>query len=270
MDLQRFFALRTGPVALPDGEPAELVIHDLGTLRVASGQLAIADTTALEDPVIVPIPEGKYSVKLTVAKVREGYDLAGKREAYMSLVLSEVETVSVAPAAVDPTTRAWRDEPTGGIAGIAGLSGVKVGEIPCVAMVDAETIATGMPGSPDTWYSAFIAPDSDPGWFGRMDTEEDGPKGALNTVLPTATDGENIAMVITRTEQLYPLLASYDAAGALTGIHVDLLVLGELTEILDAYDGQSESAAWVLEQEAARARPVEPPERKRKFFGLFG
>lgn len=49
-----------------------------------------------------------------------------------------------------------------------------------------------------------------------MDIEENGPKGALNTALPAEIDGENIAVVIMGSEQRYPLLAIYDAAGRTT------------------------------------------------------
>lgn len=271
MDLQRFFALAHGAVNLPDGEPAELDVQALGTLKVPSGRLAIADTTALNDSVVVPIPAGEYPVVLTTALVSEAYDLRKSREAYVSVVLSDAEAVSVAPAVVDPDTRFWRDEPAGGIANVKDLHGVKVGRIASVALTDPASIERGMPADSSTWYDEVIAAPNGGGWFGLMDTTEHGPRGTVNVELPNAADGENVVVVISRPDRLFPILETRDAAGALTGIHVDLLVIGELSEALNAFDGQDEYAAQVLEAEAeARATAAKPQKKKRGLFGLFG
>lgn len=272
MDLSKFFALRSGPVSLPDGEPAELEVIDLGVLRVPSGRLAICDVVWLEIPLIVPVPPGDYTVKFTRARVDENYDYAGRRYAYLSLVISDAPTVTVEGAVVEPGSI---DRASGSNGGISGRPGVVC--VPTtmynIAFTDAEAIFPGMPPSPETWYDSVI--DADGGWFRQMDLEGR-TRGAVNVELPRATAGENIVVMLGRRgDHPFPVLATRDAIGELTGIHVDLLVIGELSEWLQAFDRIDPWAAEkVAEDLAAEARAqgfVERRERPRGFWArLFG
>ncbi|MGP9614734.1 hypothetical protein ACT3SQ_14515 [Brachybacterium sp. AOP42-C2-15] len=90
-----------------------------------------------------------------------------------------------------------------------------------------------------------------------MDIEVDGPLGTLLAALPGASDGENIAMLIARAHRLFPVLETRDAQGRATGIHIDLLVLGELSERLGAFDRANEYAAELVAEDEAEARRLE-------------
>lgn len=82
-----------------------------------------------------------------------------------------------------------------------------------------------------------------------MDTEIDGPLGSLITPLPMASNGENIAMLIARPDRVFPVLETRDAQGEITGIHIDLLVIGQISEVLKAFDVQDDIAMEFAEFE---------------------
>lgn len=245
MELDRLFAGRTGSHPLPDGEPAEFVVHDLGQLRVPSGRLAIADTSNLGSPVVVPVPPGDYRVELTNANVDEFFDVRQTREAFVSLVLLEAAPAVVEPAVVEQATIQWRDEGAGGVAGIAGLHGVQMSQVSCLALSDAKALESAISGDPRSFYDTHLDP-PDGGWFNMMDAPEARPRGTVNTELPDAAAGENIVLVIAR-ELRYPIIATRDGEGRLAGVHVDMLVVGELSEALGAFEGQSKFAQYELE-----------------------
>ena len=268
MRLDGFFALKTGAVSLPDGEPATLEVHELGVLRVSSGRLAVCDTIWLEAPDVLPVPPGDYRAVATIARVAESYDLAERREAYLSLLISDRPTVSVHPAVFEAGSVDWREQPAGGLAGVPGLCGVTTSSLSSIAMVDAEAIEAGMPADADTWYDTIISPSGGPGWFSRMDTNIDGPLGSLLTELPEAKNGENIAILMARAERSFPVLETRDAEGRMTGIHIDLLVIGELSESLQAFDGQSKYAAEFA-AEAEEVRLQANREASSEGRGLF-
>lgn len=244
------YALRSGEVQLPDGQPATLEVHELGRLRVPSGRLGVCDPIWLQTPAVMSIPAGDHRVVATVARVPEHYDLAEQRSAYLSLVIADRPTASV-HAAVFEEGGATHQRPVEGVADLPGLHGVATSGMSSVAMVDAAAIGRGMPSDPGTWFETVISPTDTPGWFGRMDTELDGPRGALLTELPEAAAGENIAILIARSERVFPVLETRDVEGAITGIHIDLLTIGGLTESLAAFDGQCEHAAAFAEEAAA-------------------
>lgn len=253
MRLDGFFALRAGAVSLPDGEPATLQVHELGVLRVPSGRLAVCDTIWLEAPDVLPVPPGDYRAVATIARVAESYDPTERREAYLSLLISDQPTTSVHPAVFEEGSIDWREQPAGGLAGVPGLYGVTTSSLSSIAMVDAEAIETGMPADADTWYDTVISPTDGPGWFSRMDTGINGPVGSLLTELPEAENGENIAILIARTERSFPVLETRDAEGRMTGIHIDLLVIGEFSESLQTFEGRGKYAAdFAAEAEEAR------------------
>lgn len=251
------FALRSGPVKLPDGESAKLEVHQLGQLRVPSGRLGVCDPLRLEALGVLSIPPGDHRAVATIARVPEEYDVAERRTGYLSLVISDRPTASVHPAVFAEGGLVGSEQHGGGIAGMPGLRGVATSKLSTVAMVDAGAFRRGMPSDPDTWFDTVISPSDNSGWFNRMDTEDDGPLGALITELPGADNGENIAILMARPERLFPVLETRGADGGITGIHIDLLVIGELSESLDAFDGRCEFSAELAadlkaERQAAR------------------
>lgn len=276
MEMQQMYALRTGPVQLPDGEPAELIIEDLGVLHVRSGRLALAYTTLLEMPIVVPIAPGSYSVMRTTAAVDNTYEYSGRRDAYVSVVLSGEPAVSVEPAVIDESTRTAVEDAWIEVEGIDELYGVETLELGAITLTDASEIFRGMPVDPATWYDAVISRSDGTSWFELMDTEEQGPFASVNAELPRGFGGANAITFGARSNQLSPILATRDAEGKITGIHVDLLVLGELSERLGAFEGASQVAYDIaVEDELEELRKESTPENqkrpKRSFFGsLFG
>lgn len=270
MRIDGLFALRSGGVRLPDGQPATLEMHELGRLRVPSGRLGICDPIWLHAPGVLSIPPGDHRVVATIARVPESYDLKS-RPGYLSLVISDRPTTSVHPGVFEEGSFDSQEQAVSDTAGMPGLYGVATSSMSSVAMVDAEAIGSGMPRDPGTWFETVISPTDTPGWFGRMDTELDGPLGSLLTELPEAANGENIAILIARPERLFPVLETRDAQGAITGIHIDLLIIGELSESLNAFDGQNKYAAEFAEEPEAilrRKSEAGSPERRGPFARL--
>ncbi|MFC7850900.1 DUF4241 domain-containing protein, partial [Arthrobacter sp. NPDC057388] len=99
MDMADHYALRTGTAPLGGGRRGRLTVVDLGTLRVPSGKVGACDPFVnLDHPVIVNVPPGDYSVRVTVADVSPEQDGSHLREAYLSLVLSPAESTAVEAA----------------------------------------------------------------------------------------------------------------------------------------------------------------------------
>lgn len=244
------FALRSGEVLLPGGQPATLEVLEVGQLRVPSGKLAVCDAMWLQHPNVLPVPRGDHRVAATIARVPAHYDYSESRAVSLSMVFSDQPSVSVHPAVFERDSLDMSEQPVGGIAGVRDLFGVGTSRFPTVAMVDAEAILPGMPSDPERWYDDVINPENGSGWFHGMDNDIDGPHGAYIGALPEARDGENIALLLARAHRLFPVLETRDAQGAITGIHIDLLVIGELSEKLGAFDGQSEDAAALAAEDA--------------------
>lgn len=268
MRIDGLFSLRSGEVLLPDGQPATLEVTELGTLRVPSGRLAVCDALWLQFPNVVPIPPGDHPVAVTIARVPEHYEYRGCREVSLSLILSEEPTVSVHPAVFERDSLDLDEQPIGGIAGVSGLYGVGTSRFATVAMADAEASAHSVPSEADRWLEEVLRPEGGEGWYSRMDIEVDGPLGTLLAALPGASDGENIAMLIARAHRLFPVLETRDAQGRATGIHIDLLVLGELSERLGAFDRANEYAAELVAEDEAEARRLEVPAEPATGRGL--
>ncbi|QIM17181.1 DUF4241 domain-containing protein [Leucobacter insecticola] len=244
-------------------------MEELGTLRVPSGRLAISDAIWLETPLVVSVPPGSYAVRLTSAILPERYELREKREAYLSVVFSEEPTVSLAPAVVDPESVDWDEAPADGLGGIAGLFGVPTSNLGTVAIADERGVQQGMPADPDTWYDTVIAAE-DRGWFAQMGAEDNKISGALNTKLPRSINAENIVIVIARLDQRHPILETRDAEGRLTGIHIDMLVIGELCPRLGAFEGRSLDAITEEQIEKEFLRDAERDRNLGFFARLFG
>jgi hypothetical protein len=191
-------------------------VHDLGILRVPSGTLGAADPfVALDRPITVRIAPGDYRVAVTVADVSTEQDGSHPREAYLSLILSDAETVAVesVPGPDGPP----EDDSFFGVAVDAGT----------VAFFDAAAVAPSMPNDGDTWYDDVFDTGEPGSWFDIVDSVGPLRAGSANIEMPLASAGENV--VLTRSgwgDGFYPVIQTLDAEGRLTGVHIDLQVVG--------------------------------------------
>lgn len=194
----------------------QLSVIGLGELSVESGRLGACDPLAyLYDPVVLPVAPGRYPVLVTVADVSEAQDGSHRREAYLSVVFSDAESVAVEAA---PNEAGTPDD--GEFWGV----GVDAGT---VGFVDADAIDRCMPGDDVDWYSQVFDTGGDDGWFAQMDADSPYPAGTANIVLPLATDGENVVLSHSGWgDGFFPLLRTVAADGSVTAIHIDLLVVG--------------------------------------------
>ncbi|WP_377644378.1 DUF4241 domain-containing protein [Oryzobacter terrae] len=212
----------TGRVA-GGGREYDLTTVDLGVLVVPSGVLGATDPfVRLDDPLTTSVPPGSYPVHLTIADVSEALDGSHLREAYLTLRVAD--GIPVRLEVVAPDGAAPPDDPD-------AFYGVPV-DTATVAFVDAAAVTSGMPPQdpPGTggsgWYDDLFEPDEGGGWFGLMDDPSHLRAGSANIALPLATNGENV--VLTHSgwgDGLYPLLRTYDEAGVLLEVHVDLMVV---------------------------------------------
>lgn len=170
MDIADFYALQTGSAPLGTGALAKLTVLDLGNLRLPSGKVGACDPFVnLSYPLVVQVPHGDYPVRVTIADVSPEQDGSHLREAYLSLVLSDADSVAI-EAAPGP------DGPP--LPGHYFTVGVDAGT---VAFVDAEAVARCMP-DPTTWYEGVFESDDSNCWFELMDAEEPQPAGTANIV----------------------------------------------------------------------------------------
>jgi len=215
MNIEDHYALSSGSAPLADGRDGAVTVHDLGILRVPSGQLGASDPFVfLDESLVIPIPPGDYPVRVTVADVSEEQDGSHLREAYLSVVLSEAESHTVGAAqGVDGPPPA--DEYFG--------IGVDAGT---VGFVDAEAVLRSMPDGA-TWYDEVFDTGDERGWFAIMDADSPQISGTANIVMPNAAAGENVVLSHSGWgDGFYSLLETRDIDGNLTGIHIDLQVVG--------------------------------------------
>jgi hypothetical protein len=214
MDMADHYALQTGTAPLGGGRRGKLTVLDLGHLRFPSGTVGACDPFVnLDRPVVVKVPGGDYPVCVTVADVSPEQDGSHLREAHLSLILSPAESVAVELA----------PGPDGQSYGV----GVSAGT---VAFVDAEAVSRCMPHE-STWYAEVFESDDPNCWFDLMDAEGPHPAGTANIVMPLAEGGENVVLSHSGWgDGFYPVLQTKDVDGQLTGIHIDLAVVGKFDE----------------------------------------
>lgn len=216
--LEFFYAMRTGEAQQTDGSPATLRVAPLGMLEVPSGLLEASDpfVTLGEGPVLEVEP-GSYEAFVTIADVSEEQDGSHEREAYLSIVLRDGVVTSAG------TVSLQESEPDSywAVAVDAGT----------VAFADHEAVGVCMPSTEggDTWYENVFETGRDDSWFALMDSEEHGEPGMANIVMPLASRGENI--VLTHSgwgDGFYPVIVTLDSEGNILGVHIDLLVVGQV------------------------------------------
>ncbi|NEA36393.1 DUF4241 domain-containing protein [Streptomyces sp. SID13031] len=211
---ETFRALKPGPVLVGE-DTWTLTVHDLGILRVPSGRLEACDPFVnLGEGAVVDIPPGDHPVRVTVADVSDEQDGSHLREAYLSVVLTDGEAVSLGTATgADQTLEDGEWLAVGVDAGTVGF-------------VDAEAVRAAMPA--DDWYEGVFDNGTDDSWFSLMDSAEHLIAGSANIVMPAATAGENVVLAHSGWgDGVYPVLSTLDGDGRLLAIHIDLLVVGE-------------------------------------------
>ena len=235
MHIDDHFALSTGTAPLDDGRHVQLTVHDLGMVRVPSGLLGACDPfVALDNPVIIPIEAGDYPVYVTVADVSEEQDGSHPREAYLSLLFSREPSVSVT-AATGINGTPPPDE--------FSFVGVDSGT---VAFVDSEAVLRSMPEDVANWQPLVFETGASDDWFSIMDADEPHAYGFANIVMPRATAGENVVLSHSGWgDGVYPVLETRDAGGALTGIHIDLQVVGRFEEPPAPADAAPTRRSWI-------------------------
>ena len=196
-----------------------LHVMDLGALKLNSGRLLACDPfVTLPDGVVIELEPGTYPVRVTMADVSEAQDGSHLREAYLSLVLTDAATSSFVPLV--PTGK----EPPK----VGEFYGVSV-DAGAVAFVDELSARTLMP--PGDWYNEIFDSGRPDSWFAQVDAGSPLPTGCANITLPLARDGENV--VISHSgwgDGFYPVVGAYDNRRRLTGVHIDLQVVGDFRE----------------------------------------
>ncbi|KAF0811605.1 hypothetical protein IGB42_03894 [Andreprevotia sp. IGB-42] len=223
----RWLALANRSAQWQDEEEGEINYRfhtvDCGELWLKSGRLVPCDpfvTLAHADNVEIAVPPGRYPVRATIADVSDEQDGSHEREAYLSLVLSDVPAVGwrfLAPLQPGDTAPEAEEDEFVGIPVDAGT----------VGFVDADAVARLMPDPASTdWYETLVDSGGDDSWFAQMDDETRLRAGCANIALPGASDGENLILAHSGWgDGIYAVIGTYAADGALTGVHIDLAVV---------------------------------------------
>jgi hypothetical protein len=195
---------------------------ECGELVLPSGRLVPCDpfvTLGLQQNVEIQLPSGRYAVWVTIADVSEEQDASHEREAYLSLILSNQPSVSwafLSPLRADQVEQALDEGEFIGIPVDAGT----------VGMVDAEAVERLMPQDSAVWYDTLFDHPGVDSWFAQMDNPQQIRAGCVNILLPGATQGENLILSHSGWgDGCYALIATFDAVGGMTGVHIDLAVV---------------------------------------------
>ncbi|MFT8395507.1 DUF4241 domain-containing protein [Propionibacterium sp.] len=215
MDVSNLLALRPGRI---EGWQYSRKVYWLGQLQVPSGRLRACDPFAnLDDGLVFPIPPGRYPVYVTVADVSDAQNGSQLRESYLSLVLADGQ-----PARLGTLIPENAAPPAGPPSDNDDFYGVPV-YAGTVGFTDADAVARCMPEG--DWYEQFFDNGEDDSWFALMDSPQHHIENCANIVLPNATAGENVVLCHSGWgDGFYPVIASYDGAGKLLAVHIDLLV----------------------------------------------
>jgi hypothetical protein len=214
-------ALKNGFIEIADNK-YELSTVNCGILKVHSGKLVCCDPFAnmgKTGNAFVNVPQGEYSVIITLADVSDELDGSHIREAYASLVIGDVAK-EVSRRFLRPTVEglAEKNEIVENDEFIG--FGVDAGT---ACFVDAEALVEGMPEE-HQWNNLFDG-DAD-SWFGKMDDPKHIRSGIANIKLPlTGSDNNLILFHSGWGDGYYPVIGGYDAFGNIVAIHIDFFVV---------------------------------------------
>ncbi|MBB5017925.1 hypothetical protein HNQ59_001210 [Chitinivorax tropicus] len=196
---------------------------ECGQLWLKSGRLVICDpfaTLAMSGNPQVRVAPGCYPVIATIADTSEALDGSQPREAYLSVVLSDLPSIGwrfLSPLPPDMEAPALGDHE---------FIGVSVDEN-TVAFTDADAIERLMPSPKEVdWEFELFDSGEDDAWQARLADPGELREGLANVLLPDAQDGENVMLSYAGWgDGSYAVVGTYAADGTLTGVHIDLAVL---------------------------------------------
>lgn len=199
-------------------------VVDCGELVLPSGQLTACDPVAdlWSGPErAIPVPPGRYPVRLTLFDVSGIADGSHHRVAYASLLLAD--RPEVARRVLSPgrsPDEAVTELAPGEFFGFlvdAGMAG----------FVDGDALGYGMPPDGD-WYETIFDNGTPTSWFALMDDPGHIREGIANIPLPLAQDGANIVVFHSGWgDGHYPTIGGYDASDMLVAVHLDFFVAPE-------------------------------------------
>jgi hypothetical protein len=226
MTIENFYALHEGTAPLYEreagsdelledyDEPGVFLYQDvavhrvlLGTLNISSGKLSAEDPFVMPgDPAIFNVEPGAYSVYATVADVSDNQDQSEYRECYVTIAISDKENVKLSSLPQSGNNR--RNEESFYHVGVdAGL----------VSFYDTDAITSYLAEkghkslSNELQKAKIRTPEVGYGEFS--------PKVAQQGNLIFCNSGWG--------DGYYPVLQTTDTNGELTGIHIDLGVVGK-------------------------------------------
>lgn len=230
MTIENFYALHEGVVPFYywdspsdqalDSDPSSSVLrsHDvavhrvfLGDLKVPSGKLAASDPfVTVDEPIVFNLTPGVYPVYATVADVSKEQDKSHYREAYVTIVISEKESVHLAPLLPEePEDDNDEDD------GLFYHIGVDAG---AVAFHDYNAIEKYLQECGDD-YGKF--PD------GLSEVEISTNEISYGVFSPYSEQEGNLIFCHSGWgDGFYPVMQTTDIDGKLTGIHIDLKIVG--------------------------------------------
>lgn len=219
MDLSNFYAGKdSAPLWTADGyREVATSWRDLGSLALPSGQVGVSDPfIIMGDFLRFEIPTNSGRVISTAADVSVNQDRSHLREAYLSLILSDVPPVAI-EAAVHSGGSA--DELANG-----NFYGIPV---------DAGAVSFFDSGAMDQHLARATAEDLEDqseDWIDLLYSEgADLPYGAATAQYSTAQGFATI--IFTQSgwgDGFYPVLRTVDKAGRTLGLHIDLQVVGSI------------------------------------------
>jgi Protein of unknown function (DUF4241) len=219
-------ALAAGEQVEQDDTLIVLSVVDCGELVARTGRLVVCDPFTGLSPTgnrVIPIPAGRFPVKVTLADVSGLGDGSHLREAYATLILSD---------APETRRRVWQLRSENGHD--PSLVGGEFQGFPVdsgtACFVDEGALASGMPDRA-TWYEDVFESDESTAWYSQLRDPDHLRKGLANVPLPLATDGSNAVLFRSGWgDGIFPVIAGYDAADNLVRIHVDFLVIDPADE----------------------------------------
>ncbi len=199
-------------------------VVDCGDLVLPVGQLIACDPFADLYPGptrAIPVPPGRYPVRVTLFDVSGAADGSHYRVAYASLLLADRPEVTrrvLAPEYPPPTP-------------IPALApGEFVGfsvDSNAACFVDSGALGYGMPREED-WFDKVFANGAPDAWITRLHDPGHIHAQVANLPLPLARDGANIVLCTSGWgEGTYPTIGGYDADGVLIAVHLDFFVARE-------------------------------------------
>lgn len=233
MLLEEFHALRTGKI---EGWEYSYSVMDLGEVYVPSGKLEASDPyVSLGNSITVPIPPGRYPVKVTLVdlSLEDEEDGSHLRPVYLSTTIAEGTPARVYPFVPEGAEPLEPDQYYG--------VGVDAGT---VAFADKEAAQSSA-----SW-EAEHGNDYIDEWIMLLSSNRSQGE-AVNTEMPWAKNGENIVFCLSGWgDGFYPVVLTENADGNLLGVHIHLF----MDERIDS------DLPDIAQQEPKAEVPVKSPE----------